>query len=72
MATATNYHHFTKEERVEIEVLKKQGFSLRFIRIKYPIACVGVRNTVSGPGPSLGFDTNRGRRGVGIHCPRTG
>ena len=31
MATATNYHHFTKEERVEIEVLKKQGFSLRFI-----------------------------------------
>ncbi len=43
------------EEQVELieEVVK-------VIRIKYLAACGGVRNTVSGPGPSLGFDTNRG------------
>jgi len=24
-------HHFTKDERIQIKTLKKQGFSLRFI-----------------------------------------
>ncbi len=36
------------------------AFASMFIRIKYLAACGGVRNTVSGPGLALGFDTNRG------------
>ena len=59
-------HHFrpSSGQFLEAELFQKLD---EFIRIKYLAACGGVRNTVSGPGPSLGFDTNRGRRGVGIH-----